>query len=98
MGSTALGAAMGQTVFSKDMELEADHLALFILAEAGYDMSKGMQFFQRTLQLQQQMNRAGQGQVVGFFTTHPSDQERLLQLLATKDMIERGATRPLWKP
>ena len=97
MDGTALGAAMGQTVFSKDMELEADHLALFILDEAGYETTKGMQFFQRTHQIQSQMNVAGRGQMVGFFATHPSDEERLLQLLATKNMIERGATRPLWK-
>ena len=44
IAGTALGAAMGQTVFSKDMELEADHLALFILDDAGYEMTKGMQF------------------------------------------------------
>ena len=97
MDGTALGAAMGQTVFSKDMELEADHLALFILDDAGYEMTKGMQFFQRTYQIQGQMNVAGRGQVVGFFATHPSDEERLLQLMATQNMIERGATRPLWK-
>ena len=97
MNGTALGAAMGQTVFSKDMELEADHLALFILDEAEYETAKGMQFFQRTHQIQSQMNVAGRGQMVGFFATHPSDEERLLQLLATNKMIERGATRPLWK-
>ena len=97
MDGTALGAAMGQTVFSKDMELEADHLALFILDEAGYEITEGMQFFQRTHQIQSQMNVAGRGQVVGFFATHPSDEERLLQLMATKNMIERGATRPVWK-
>ena len=97
IAGTALGAAMGQTVFSKDMELEADHLALFILDDAGYEMTKGMQFFQRTYQIQGQMNVAGRGQVVGFFATHPSDEERLLQLMATHNMIERGATRPLWK-
>ena len=97
MNGTALGAAMGQTIFSKDMELEADHLALFILNEAGYETAKGMQFFQRTHQIQSQMNVAGRGQMVGFFATHPSDEERLLQLLSTNNMIERGATRPLWK-
>ena len=95
--STALGAAMGQTVFSKDMELEADHLALLILIEARYDPDTSMQFFQRTLRLQHQMNIGGQGQIVGFFVTHPSDEERLLRLLATKTMIEQGADRPVWK-
>ena len=29
------------------MELEADHLALFAVDEAGYDLEKASQFFQR---------------------------------------------------
>ena len=97
MGSTELGREIGWTAFSKDMELEADHLALFILFEAGYDMDKGMQFFQRTLQIQQQYYASGQQRTVGFFETHPSDEERLLRLLSTKNLIEQGATRPTWK-
>ena len=97
LGSTAVGAMMGQTVFSKDMELEADHLALLILTEAGYDPDKSIQFFQRTLRLQHEMNASGQRQIVGFFATHPSDEERLLRLLATKSMIERGVDRPAWR-
>ena len=92
-----ISEGMGWTAFSKDMELEADHLALFIVNEAGYDMDKGMQFFQREIQIQRQYNAAGR-QRVGFFDTHPADEERLLRLMAAKDMIEQGADRPLWKP
>ena len=97
-GSTAAGAGIGLTVFSREMELEADDLAMFMLAEAGYDLDKGMQFFQRTYQIQHKMNLAGRGQAVGFFATHPSDEERLLRLLATKAQIEQGVDRPMWSP
>lgn len=92
----SVGQMIGATAFSKDMELEADHLALFILHDAGYDMNKGMEFFRRTLQIQATYHDAGQGQTIGFFRTHPSDEERLLQLIATKEMIERGVDRPIW--
>ena len=98
LGSTAVGAMMGETVFSKDMELEADHLALLILTDARYDPYRSMQFFQRTLRLQHQMNISGQERIVGFFATHPSDEERLLQLLATMTLIEQGVViQPSWK-
>ena len=56
-----------------------------------------MQFFQRTLRLQHQMNVSGEGRIVGFFATHPSDEERLLQLLATIASIEQGVVEPSWK-
>ena len=52
MGSTAIGRVVGATVFSKRMELEADHLALFMLADAGYNARKGMQFFQQKLRIE----------------------------------------------
>ena len=94
----SIGESIGWTAFSKDMELEADHLALFILDDAGYNMDKGMQFFQRTLRMEQHYRDTGQQRSVGFFQTHPSDEERLLRLLATKEMIERGADRPVWNP
>jgi predicted Zn-dependent protease len=41
------GAALGARTFSKDFELEADHLGTFIAARAGYNPVKGAQFFNR---------------------------------------------------
>ena len=93
----ALGGDNGGTVFSKGMELEDDHLAMFILTEAGYDLNQGMKFFQRAYTIQLRQNAAGHGHVLGFFRTHRSDEERLLNLLSTKKMIEQGARRPIWK-
>lgn len=95
-GGLSVGTDMGMTAFSKDMELEADHLALFIIAEAGYDVGDALQFFRRTLQLQAHRQANGL-RSVGFFETHPSDQDRLLQLIATKALIETGADRPAWR-
>ena len=92
-----IGGTFGALKFSKKMELEADHLAMFVLDEAGYDLDKAMQFFQRQYQIQHQYNQSGNQQVVGFLDTHPSDEERLLHLEATKEMIRQGHNRPLWK-
>ena len=35
--------------------------------------------------------------MLGFLETHPTSEERLLQIISTKKMIEQGATRPTWK-
>ena len=96
-GAATLGGEIGAIKFSKKMELESDHLAAFILDEAGYDLDRAMEFFQRAHHLQRQYNQSGNQQVVGFLDTHPSDEERLLQLEATKEMILQGHNRPLWK-
>ena len=93
----AIGGGIGALRFSKGMELEADHLALFIVHEAGYNMDKAMDFFQRTYRMQHEYNQAGQGQVVGFFQTHPSDEERLMRLTVAAALIRQGMDRPRWK-
>ena len=103
LGSASTGQAIdggmniGALRFSKGMELEADHLAMFILAESGYDPDKAMQFFMRTYQIQRRYNQAGNRQAVGFLSTHPSDEERLMRLAVTKELIKQGMDRPRWK-
>ena len=42
------GAIAGARAYSPEMELEADHMAAFILAEAGYDIRKGGDFIVRS--------------------------------------------------
>ena len=96
-GGMNIGGTIGALRFSKGMELEADHVAMFILAESAYDPDKAMQFFMRTYQIQRRYNQAGNRQVVGFLSTHPSDEERLMRLAVTKELIKQGMDRPRWK-
>ena len=82
------------------MEAEADHLAVFILHEAGYDLKKGSMFFVRALRKQAQLNyrHHGEGQqVLGFLRTHPHHTDRLKEWVATEEMIASGHRSPLWK-
>ncbi len=74
--------------------MEADHLALFIVDEAGYDVRKAMRVMVRLLRLGSQAGAAGR---VGFLETHPTSEERIMKLLATEQMIQEGAKRPNWK-
>ncbi len=92
------GRQIGSLAFSKDMEIEADHLGIFILDEAGYDMRKGIGLHVRLNRIQIARQRRGQAGLLGFLETHPHPDERIQKLLATKSMIDRGAVRPAWKP
>ena len=96
-GGVNIGGTLGSLRFSKGMELEADHLAMFILNESGYDMDKAIQYCQRQGQIQYQHNWDGSQQVLGFFETHPSDEERLMRLAVTRELIRQGMDRPRWK-
>ena len=93
-----VGEQMGALAFSKDMELEADHLGMFILAEAGYDIEDGANFIRRMASLQRQREARGEEGMFGFLSTHPSDQERIENLIATEEIIKGGAQRPTWRP
>ena len=95
--SATVGEAMGARAFSPSMELEADHLAMFIVNEAGYDIMQYVNFFRRMGRLQHQREANGQKGLLGFLSTHPSDAQRIQRLIATEHMIEQGATHPLWK-
>ena len=94
-----LGQGIEFITFSKEMEAEADHLAVFIVHEAGYDLKKGSMFFVRLLRKQTELNyRHGQGQrVLGFLRTHSHHTERLADWVATERMIVNGQRRPRWK-
>lgn len=79
MGQQATGLAAEYLVarpFSRSQELEADRLGLGYMAEAGYDPSEAIEFWQK-------MARAGGGRgVPGFLSTHPTDTQRIGQLQA----------------
>jgi len=74
----AVGAALGigsqvgvELPFSRSQESEADHIGLVLMAKAGYDPEKAIDFWQR-------MAAYGQGKAPpAFLSDHPSDKDRI---------------------
>jgi predicted Zn-dependent protease len=68
-----LGAQLGvELPFSRTQESEADHIGLVLMAKAGYDPSRAVDFWQR-------MTAYGKGkqQPPAFLSDHPSDSDRV---------------------
>lgn len=73
-GSLATQAVKGFIVnpYSKRLELEADQIGLFLMAEAGYDPRAALAFWRRT--------STNTGRLEQFISTHPTSGERIEQL------------------
>jgi predicted Zn-dependent protease len=86
----AVGAALGigsqvgvELPFSREQESEADHIGLVLMAKAGYDPAKAVDFWQR-------MAAYGKGkQPPAFLSDHPSDEDRIAAI--KKEMPEAKA-------
>jgi predicted Zn-dependent protease len=63
----------GTLPFSRQHELEADHLGTILMAIAGNNPNEGPIFWER-------MSNIPGGRVPEFLSTHPSDEERMRQL------------------
>ena len=76
-GAAQLGAQVANLgVFmpwGRKQELEADHIGLMYMAEAGYDPRVAEQFWTR-------MGQGQQGAPPEFLSTHPSDESRIQQI------------------
>lgn len=70
---------------SQSRELEADHIGLFLMADAGYDPNTGMEFWRRA-----RFDPQLRGAPVQFLSSHPSTEERLIQL---EEYLERATER-----
>lgn len=69
-----VGATVGAILpFSREHELEADHLGLLYAARAGYDPSEAIPLWER-------MGAASQGAPPEFLSTHPHVESRITQL------------------
>ena len=80
-----LGAQLGvELPFSRAQESEADHIGLVLMAKAGYDPEKAVEFWQR-------MTAYGQGkQAPAFLSDHPSDADRVAAI--QREMPEAKAS------
>jgi predicted Zn-dependent protease len=68
--SAELGAEVGQLSFSKEQEREADLLAAYLLARAGYDLDKAGRVFAV-------LSRMSDKTHASLFDTHPAGPERV---------------------
>lgn len=73
-----LGGFLGQRVYSKDHELQADVIGTYVAHQAGYDALRGAQSFRRF---------SGGG---GFLSTHPASPQRLTTVERTMARIRAG--------
>jgi predicted Zn-dependent protease len=74
--------------FSRTQELEADALGLEYMAQAGYQPTEAITFWQRMQAL------AGNGGPPHFLATHPSNAQRIEELLERLPELEKAAGRP----
>jgi len=79
--------------YSRKHEMEADHIGLMLMSEAGYDPTEAPKFWSRFAQAS-----SGEGKPPEFMSTHPSDHRRaseLENLLPDALEIYRQAAQPL---
>ena len=77
----ATGAALGlgsqlgvELPFSRQQESEADHIGLVLMAKAGYDPAKAVDFWQRM------MDYSKGKEPPAFLSDHPSDEQRIADI------------------
>ena len=92
-----IGYGVGTLVFSKSMELTADHFGMFILHEAEYDIRAAAQFHIRMMKLEAEGATSDEKGLLGFLHTHPSPERRIQKLMATEEMIFSGDRTPSWR-
>jgi predicted Zn-dependent protease len=74
---TTVGAVgMGAYVLSydRDMEYEADHIGMMVMAKAGYNPEAALRFWEKSDEI------FGGSNSMSFFSTHPSNSDRLEKL------------------
>jgi predicted Zn-dependent protease len=57
--------------YDRDMEYEADHIGMMLMAKAGYDPSAAIRFWTNSDEI------FGGSNSLSFFSTHPSNSDRL---------------------
>lgn len=92
-----LGAAVGEHAsskdhpYSKDQENEADYIALYLIARAGYDPNAGKIFFNKLSQI-----KPSSDQEEGLLASDPANPERRVRI--AKTIIEIKAKKAAGQP
>jgi Zn-dependent protease with chaperone function len=93
-GAAELGAGAARLAYSKAEEREADYLAAYLVARAGYDLGRAGELWAR-LSRPDAAARAGGG-IAGLLATHPAEAERLAawqraaeEIRASPDLMPR---------
>jgi predicted Zn-dependent protease len=75
MQGYSLGTQLGILLpYSRTQESEADHVGLILMAKAGYDPARALDFWRRM------MTKDKGAKVPQFMSTHPNDATRLREL------------------
>ncbi len=97
-----LGGFIGSRVYSKDMEIEADHIAIHILKEAGYSTKVMRDAIIRLSRIKEKASYDKSIGKVGFLRTHPTDERRMAHILKTMEEVKSETTRrnsqPVFRP
>ena len=68
-----ISTTLGALAYSRKHEYEADKIGLVIMAKAGYDPRKAIEFWER-------MSKKSSNFVPQFLSTHPSDENRIKEM------------------
>jgi len=89
-----VGHRVGAFAYSPEMELEADHFAVFALQEAGYDPEKGGKVFVRMANTMYGDQQSGRRSFISYFRTHPANDHRLAVWQEGVRMVRQGHRTP----
>lgn len=89
--ATMLAQAMLVNPGSQRLELEADHIGLFLMARAGYNPRASISLWKKM----SEQSRSPSGSALAFLSTHPPNEERIQELekLMPQALRERDAAR-----
>lgn len=68
-----ISSTLGALAYSRKHEYEADKIGLVIMAKAGYDPHKAIEFWER-------MSKSSNSYIPQFLSTHPSDENRIKEM------------------
>ena len=80
--------------YSREQELEADHIGLLYMARAGYNPRAAVAFWQRF----SAYNREHGGRPIAFLSTHPLDDRRIAQIEALLPQAEAEYRKARGRP
>ena len=85
-----IGQQTGATVYSPEMEIEADRTAVYILHDAGFSTEGMRDAIVRMHRTAARQSRGSPTQRVGFLQTHPSNDRRIAHIVSAIDAVRTG--------